>query len=312
MWNGGMDCFDLSLSVDGTSLIWISQDKHIYLVDTLSMVIRRRYGSNGEKRLFPNVKFVSASLSPNGLYLASGDLDGVMRIWNNEHGELIFRNSDHQAAISRICFLNNLRLLSASIDGEIRIWDAESVQKSHLIAKLRTSIISLEVDVKKSIIFVGGKDQLIRLFRLPECTESSQLEPSDPMAIVIGHKASVMDIKKWCASKEESWAELTKESKEEEEHGSKEGEECGMKEEEEHGSKEGEECGMKEEEEIESKEESEHEPKEETEHESLMAELNESSKESKAVTMIGRDDYQPALDCSVSLSSDGTIVMWSF
>jgi WD40 repeat protein len=71
------------------------------------------------------------SISPDGRYIASGDMQGNLLLWNNR-GQLLSRTHAHAWCISSLAFSpDGQRLLTASWDGSLRIWScAEKVAKS--------------------------------------------------------------------------------------------------------------------------------------------------------------------------------------
>lgn len=194
VWGGSKDILSLTLSTDGASLAWVSEDKHVYLIDTLDMQLRRRYGSNGQKR-FLNTNFVSVALSANGAYLSAGDAEGIIRTWENVTGQLLSHYNGHTGAISKIFVSETKTFVSASIQGQVRSWDLNSSASESNYANLTSSILALDIEEQRRLFFVGGKDQLLRVFPLPEHPNTAETPAVDPYTIVIGHKSAIVEVR---------------------------------------------------------------------------------------------------------------------
>ncbi len=66
----------------------------------------------------------TAALAPDERLLATGEADGLIRLWEADSGREVKRLTGHTAAVTKVRFLTPDRLLSASLDKTIRLWDA--------------------------------------------------------------------------------------------------------------------------------------------------------------------------------------------
>jgi WD40 repeat protein len=67
---------------------------------------------------------VCMAYAPDGRFLATGDVDGVVRLWDPETGKLLRALTGHQSAVRSLGFTPDGReLASGSSDGTIVLWD---------------------------------------------------------------------------------------------------------------------------------------------------------------------------------------------
>ena len=70
--------------------------------------------------------------SPNGRHLASGHLDGSIRIWDITNGYQIAELRQHQSHVRSISFSHDGKTLaSSSLDGMVKLWDIVSMNNRH-------------------------------------------------------------------------------------------------------------------------------------------------------------------------------------
>jgi len=81
-------------------------------------------GGGGDRR---NESVWSIALSPNGKTVASGGLDGRVRLWDVEMKKLVAKWTGHTAGTGSLCWSGDgERVMSGSNDGTIRVWDVKS------------------------------------------------------------------------------------------------------------------------------------------------------------------------------------------
>jgi len=127
-----------SLSTRHFTRVAYAQDGHL-LVTVAANPDYEQYGQpagyvqlwnavNGEALLQLDIDdAVSAALSPDSQILATGSLDGTLRLWDATSGELLWQARQQLASIQRIAFTpDGDSLFSASQDGTLYQWGLSS------------------------------------------------------------------------------------------------------------------------------------------------------------------------------------------
>ena len=74
---------------------------------------------------------LALTFSPDGRYLAIGDVKGRISLWNAEAGALCAQWTAHQASVGSLAFpIDSNQLISCGLDSEIRVWKLDAVRKS--------------------------------------------------------------------------------------------------------------------------------------------------------------------------------------
>jgi WD40 repeat protein len=82
--------------------------------------------------------------SPNGALLASGCLDGVVRVWNAQSGEELYALRDLSSQVGSVAWSSDgTRLGWSGSDGRIRVWDFTAEPESHTLQSLASGYRSV-------------------------------------------------------------------------------------------------------------------------------------------------------------------------
>ena len=73
-------------------------------------------------------EFWSVRFSPNGQYIAAGNTDGILRVWDVRHCRLIEKWIGHEGGIRSVAFTPDGRgLLTGGSDMKVKFWDVGSL-----------------------------------------------------------------------------------------------------------------------------------------------------------------------------------------
>jgi len=98
-------------------------ESEVVLSEAAALGARRRFVGHTSEVL-------SAAYSPDGKMIASGDDDGMLRLWDIATGETVHVFAGHESAINSLVFSpDGKTLLSGSYDQTIRLWDVASGQE---------------------------------------------------------------------------------------------------------------------------------------------------------------------------------------
>jgi len=74
-----------------------------------------------------DARVCNIALSPNGMTLASGNMDGTMRLWDVEMKKAIAKWTGHTDWVNSVCWsTDGKRVASGSNDGTMQMWNVES------------------------------------------------------------------------------------------------------------------------------------------------------------------------------------------
>ena len=113
-------------------------------------------GADGAVRRWPHPEgtVVDLAISPDGEWAATGGLDGVVRVWELNTGELSAVLEGHRERVAPLLWATPDSLLSGSWDGTVRRWDLSQLRTpaSALVAEVEAA---WGMDVAKALEAVG-------------------------------------------------------------------------------------------------------------------------------------------------------------
>jgi WD40 repeat protein len=118
----------------------------------------------------------SMDVSPGNGLLATGLLDGTIKIWDNETGKLVRSLKGHTDYVSAVAFSPDNRFLvssGAGRDRTIRVWDVTTGETLRTLGGHQDWVLSVAVSSNGRYIVSGSADKTIKLWAF----ESYQLGP---------------------------------------------------------------------------------------------------------------------------------------
>ncbi len=121
-------------------------------------------------KIFGTVR--SVIFSPDGKLLATGDSDGVVRLWEASSGREILTCKGHTNVVQSVAFSPDDEILaSGSYDQTIRLWDVKTGECLKVLDGHTESVMSVTFHPDENILASGSFDRTIRLWdiRTGEC-----------------------------------------------------------------------------------------------------------------------------------------------
>ena len=139
-------------SPSGNMLLSVSHDGAILAWPTAGLPETARQGFTGHAQLVTCV-----ATSPDGKWLATGSVDGTIRIWNVANAKEIRSFVAHVGGSTSLAFLSDSRLLSVGNDENVRVWEvANGLSVRNLALPTADVKIAISPDSKRLAV-VGPK-----------------------------------------------------------------------------------------------------------------------------------------------------------
>jgi len=118
-----------------------------------------------------------ATSSGDGKWIASGDDDGVVKIWNQETGEVVFSGNEQKTEITDVVYSSDGRFLAASCrDETIKVWDLSHDYAVTTIRGHRSYVRDLVFIPNSSQLVSASMDQTVRMWDTESGTELSSFK----------------------------------------------------------------------------------------------------------------------------------------
>ncbi|XP_064605482.1 U3 small nucleolar RNA-interacting protein 2-like isoform X2 [Liolophura sinensis] len=135
-----------------------------------------------KKHIGHTAHVLAIAISSDGKYLASGDRNKLIHIWNPETFDLIHSFRGHRDAVSGLVFRKGShQLFSASHDRSVKIWNLDEMAYVETLFGHQYCITAIDSLSRERAVTCGGRDNSIRIWKV---IEESQL-------VFIGHGGSV-------------------------------------------------------------------------------------------------------------------------
>ncbi len=119
----------------------------------------------------------SVIFSPDGKLLATGDSDGVVRLWEASSGREILTCKGHTNVVESVAFSPDGEILaSGSYDQIIKLWDVQTGECLKVLQGHTQSVMSVTFNPDGNILASGSFDRTVRLWdiRTGECCKILQ------------------------------------------------------------------------------------------------------------------------------------------
>jgi WD40 repeat protein len=104
------------------------------------------------------------AFAPDGRFVATGDADGRVRIWDAETGALVRGRGAHESPVRQLLFDPESRhLVSVGGDGRIQVWSTLDWTMRELPARHRSVVFHAAFSADGTRFLTVGKDNLIRV-----------------------------------------------------------------------------------------------------------------------------------------------------
>ncbi|MEG3920877.1 NACHT domain-containing protein [Microcoleus sp. T3_A4] len=126
-------------------------------------------------KMFASVR--SVIFSPDGKLLATGDSDGVVRLWEASSGREILTCKGHTNVVESVAFSPDGEILaSASYDKIIKLWDVQTGECLKVLQGHTESVMFVTFNPDGNILASGSFDRTVRLWdiRTGECCKILQ------------------------------------------------------------------------------------------------------------------------------------------
>ncbi|KAI8090518.1 WD40-repeat-containing domain protein [Thamnidium elegans] len=151
-------CRGVSFTPDGSNLYAISRDRSIQLLDTeTGSVIRVRETTHDSP--------INSLLVIDERMLATGDDQGVIKIWDSRKEEAVMTYSEHEDYIADMTYsAQHKTLLAVGGDGYLSTWD---IRKPNVVAmsdQIEDELLSIELVKNGKKAVVGTQDGVLSLW----------------------------------------------------------------------------------------------------------------------------------------------------
>jgi WD40 repeat protein len=130
------------------------------------------------------------ALGPNGETIAWGDEKGIVRLVDRASGEVKARLEGHSAAITGLAFsADGEKIYTSSLDQTWRVWNGDGTAIASVETATPLNALALVDDGRRLV--VGGEDQQLHLWPVPEGDDAPAGEPAQTLS---GHSQGVTSL----------------------------------------------------------------------------------------------------------------------
>ena len=122
----------------------------------------------------------SMALSPDGRWLATGDSQGKIHLWDTQPTGAHHELTGHSSAVHHLVFSSSgKQILSGGEDGTVRVWDAAKRTESQQFQQ-PSVVRCVAFSVDSQMVATGGDDGDIRIWKLTETVAPAKSPEKTP------------------------------------------------------------------------------------------------------------------------------------
>uniref|UniRef100_A0A672IAH6 U3 small nucleolar RNA-interacting protein 2 n=1 Tax=Salarias fasciatus TaxID=181472 RepID=A0A672IAH6_SALFA len=122
------------------------------------------------------------AISSDGKYLATGDMNKLIMIWEAETCKHLYKFTGHKGPVSGLSFRKGTHdLYSASHDRSVKVWNVDENAYVETLFGHQDAITGLDSLSRERCVTAGGRDRTVRVWKI---AEESQL-------VFHGHEGSI-------------------------------------------------------------------------------------------------------------------------
>ncbi|XP_052780912.1 U3 small nucleolar RNA-interacting protein 2-like isoform X2 [Mya arenaria] len=158
VYSGGKDC---------SIIKWSVKERR-----KLKMIHGGRKGTE-KKHVGHTGHILAMAISTDGNYLATGDADKLIHLWDAGTMELIYTFKGHRDAVTGLSFRKDTHeLYSCSDDRSVKIWNVDERAYVETLFGHQDKITAIDCLSRERAITAGGRDSTVRVWKI---LEESQL-----------------------------------------------------------------------------------------------------------------------------------------
>lgn len=178
-----------------TCLVISSDDKYIFSAAKDCAIIKWDVESGKKLHTIPGGKkgtedkhvghtahILCMTISSDGKYLATGDMNKFIMIWEAETCKRLYKFTGHKGPVSGLSFRKGTHdLYSASHDRSVKVWNVDENAYVETLFGHQAAITGLDSLSRERCVTAGGRDRSVRVWKI---AEESQL-------VFHGHEGSI-------------------------------------------------------------------------------------------------------------------------
>lgn len=168
-----------AFSPDSSTLVWSRFRKHMPVLWDVNS--GKRLGVLASKENGHKAEVVALAFSDDGRYVASGDMQGMIVIWNMKDRSVVRRFKAHDGNVSQIVFVQGGKeFASAGMDGALYLWGIEREAALAVLMKPSENIVtSMTVSASGSVLYAASDNLTVKGWNVPLRTLRSTISFDD-------------------------------------------------------------------------------------------------------------------------------------